>query len=244
MSDYTACAVPDCCDSAKAKGLCNRHYLRVRVHGSIDLPPKVTDMEWFEGHVDPCGPILGTDLGRCWLWTAGKQSGGYGKFRGKWLSHTVVYELLIGPVGDGLCLDHLCRNRICCNPLHLEPVTTRENILRGMGPAAIAVRTGQCQRGHLLMGENLLIVRRTGARRCLACVRLRETIKPRSKTGRTVPWSDTLRHAAEHLSAEQVRAIRIALSNGERQYMLAKQYGVDKGTISNIHRGVCYRWVT
>lgn len=70
----------------------------------------------------------------CWLWCGEINRNGYGRvwIGGKRLmTHRVVYELLVGPIEDGLVLDHLCRNRRCCNPKHMEPVTVRENTLRG-----------------------------------------------------------------------------------------------------------------
>lgn len=74
------------------------------------------------------------ELTECWLWAGQQNRNGYGriKVQGRWLMvHRLVYELHIGPIGEGLVLDHLCRNRLCCNPKHLEPVTSRENTLRG-----------------------------------------------------------------------------------------------------------------
>src|ERR1017187_5210266 len=70
----------------------------------------------------------------CWPWLASKQNMGYGQVRAETertmiLAHRVAYELLIGPIPLGLTLDHLCRNRGCVNPTHLEPVTLRENTL-------------------------------------------------------------------------------------------------------------------
>ena len=80
--------------------------------------------------------------GFCWNWTAGTSAKGYGCFRlgghdGKRTSaHRVAYELLVGPIPDGLELDHLCRNRRCVNPDHLEPVTGDENKRRSPAMAA------------------------------------------------------------------------------------------------------------
>lgn len=83
--------------------------------------------------------------GTCWLWTASIRATGYGQFRvGKRTrdAHRVAWELTNGSVPDGLQLDHLCRNRACVRPDHLEPVTQRENILRGTAPTAVnAVKT-------------------------------------------------------------------------------------------------------
>lgn len=93
-------------------------------------------------------------------------------------AHRVVYEELVGPIPDGLMLDHLCRVRHCVNPEHLEPVTNRENVLRGEGHSAKAARATHCLKGHPYAGENLRILS-NGWRRCRACHRERERIRAR-----------------------------------------------------------------
>lgn len=85
----------------------------------------------------------------CWNWTAAVDPGtGYGKFHvapGETANaHRVAYELLAGPVPDGLDLDHLCRTRACVNPAHLEPVTRRVNLLRGETLAAAHAAGRDC----------------------------------------------------------------------------------------------------
>ena len=73
----------------------------------------------------------------CWNWKAGSRRG-YGRItkgrrgEGKLTAHRVVYELLVGKIPDGMVLDHLCRNKLCVNPIHLEIVTSKENTLRGI----------------------------------------------------------------------------------------------------------------
>lgn len=120
-----------------------------------------------------------TDDG-CWIWTGAgtRTAGGYGqaKVRGKnALLHRWMYERLIGPVPEGLQLDHLCRTKRCCNPAHLEPVTNRVNSLRGNNLCARRARQTHCYRGHPLWGDNLYVIRATGSRQCRACVRERRS---------------------------------------------------------------------
>ena len=107
----------------------------------------------------------------CWLWEASCGRNGYGCFQvGKKnrKAHRVSYELHIGPIPDGLQLDHLCRNRCCVNPDHLEPVTNRENCLRGETGKYQRDKT-HCPHGHPYSGSNLMM-RPNGKRRCRACV--------------------------------------------------------------------------
>lgn len=92
--------------------------------------------------------------------------------------HRLVYEQLREPVPDGLVLDHLCRNRACCNPDHLEPVTNRENVLRGISPAAVRAKQAHCIHGHPL--EYVVF---SGRRRrfCRVCDRRRKLKPPRTE---------------------------------------------------------------
>ena len=87
----------------------------------------------------------------CWLWIGAVSVNGYGKLkvnRRTKLAHRVVYEDLVGPIPAGLTLDHLCRNRQCVNPRHLEPVTLRINTLRGETVTARAAARTTCPAGH------------------------------------------------------------------------------------------------
>ncbi|MEU2393982.1 HNH endonuclease signature motif containing protein [Streptomyces sp. NPDC007369] len=109
--------------------------------------------------------------GGCWEWTGHIMNSGYGRF---WLdgeqqyAHRVAYEVLRGPIPAGLVIDHLCRNRRCANPDHLEPVTNRTNILRGEGFAARRARQTHCLRGHLFDNGNTYVAR-NGTRKCRRC---------------------------------------------------------------------------
>lgn len=111
----------------------------------------------------------------CIEWTGHLAGGGYGRFwfEGKnALAHRWIYERCVGPIPDGLQLDHLCRVRHCVNPDHLEPVTASENVRRGLAPRAAAARgrsITHCPAGHPYTAENTYTNR--GGRACLICKR-------------------------------------------------------------------------
>lgn len=117
-----------------------------------------------------------TDGSGCWLWVGRIDRDGYGEYsvNRHWRrAHRVAWQTLVGPIPDGLVIDHLCRVRRCVNPAHLEPVTNSENIRRGMAGAHNLIKT-HCPWGHPLEDGNLVTSdARRGGRNCLTCARER-----------------------------------------------------------------------
>ena len=108
----------------------------------------------------------------CWVWALSLDPDGYGHIRlgsrtdgtrRRMLAHRFAYQQFMGPLDPALTIDHLCRNRACVNPAHLEQVTPRENTQRGARATA-----NECAKGHPFSGDNL-VVTRSGKRRCREC---------------------------------------------------------------------------
>lgn len=114
-----------------------------------------------------CSKVQASASG-CWEWTGYKSDQGYAVLRSggrRWQAYRFSYEVFIGEIGEGLYLDHLCRNPSCVNPLHLEPVTNKENVLRGIGPSAQNARKVTCINGHPFTR-----IATDGSRRCQTCM--------------------------------------------------------------------------
>jgi len=136
----TECHIIGCPNDEQLRGgLCDMHYRRFRRNGTAGAPESMRiigdDVARFWSYVDQSGPVptYPADLGPCWLWTGYRDKFGYGYMgiASKPIGvHRVAWEILVGPIPDGLTIDHLCRNTSCVNPEHLEPVTNSENIRR------------------------------------------------------------------------------------------------------------------
>ena len=125
------CTVPGCAEKHLAKNLCRKHYLRNWKHGD----PNIIKVQRGIAAVERVRLRLRIDPTGCWIYTGCLTSRGYGHIRfGKTMKmvHRVMFEHQKGPVPDGMDVDHICRNRACCNPDHLEAVSHKENVRRGV----------------------------------------------------------------------------------------------------------------
>ena len=162
-----SCSVDGCARPRSAHGYCHPHYMRWKRHGDPlagQQSKSKTRAEAFWSNV--------RKTETCWLWQ-GRKVRGYGLM---WADghdvqvHRWSYERFVGPIPDGLVIDHLCRNPSCVNPQHLEPVTSLTNTMRSpIAPAAINARKTHCIHGHPFTGENLIVWR--GKRACRECKR-------------------------------------------------------------------------
>lgn len=170
------CTIDGCDRPLLCKGVCNLHYKRIAAHGDPQILLAGGDeVERFWRRV--------RKTRTCWIWTGGLTGAGYGivsceprKPNGRLTSkgaHRYAYELLVGPIPEGLVLDHLCRVPACVNPSHLEPVTPGENARRGVSPIPANALKTECAQGHPFDEDNTRIDPKTGHRSCWTCRRER-----------------------------------------------------------------------
>lgn len=172
MADRT-CSIVDCNKPSVARGWCSSHYSRWHSYGdplgtsTFRLAGDTPEQKLLLNHtVDP-------DSG-CWRWNGSVQRDGYGVIRAfgsNMLTHRLAHELWIGPIPQGLTIDHVaargCVHRNCFNPAHLEAVTHAENVARGRAGEYHRTRT-ECAQGHPFDEANTR-QRRDGARACRIC---------------------------------------------------------------------------
>lgn len=175
------CSVEGCDKPKRDAGMCGMHYTRKRRHGD----PSIRKLP-FWSHSVPAPERFWATVEKtdgCWLWTGGIRLDGYGRFYvgRSTLAHRFSYETLVGPIPDGLCLDHLCHNadpactagsacvhRRCVNPAHLAAVPLRENALSGKSVSAVNARKTHCKNGHPFDEANTYVHPKKG-RACRIC---------------------------------------------------------------------------
>lgn len=208
MRNIGPCSIGGCERRAVCRELCAAHYEAYRTSASFIRLPPLTEDERFWAKVEK---QRGRDA--CWLWTAALTDNGYGLFCPTpdtiVRAHRWAWENEHGRAfPDRLQADHLCHtrdaecrprgqepctHRRCVRPSHIEPVTSRENTLRGGSPAARYVATGLCANGHPFTPETT-VIRPDGSRRCRICLR---------------EWSRSPEQRAKHAQRERDRKERL-----------------------------------
>lgn len=160
------------------KGIFTRDPNRVYPRGDHGRLKAIPLWDRFFAKVNKKGPRFGPWKLHCWLWTTQLNDGGYGVIsvnRKPQRAHRVAWQWYRGTIPQGLELDHLCRNRACVNPAHMELVTRQENLRRGIGIGGLVSRQQKaathCKRGHRFDVANSYYSPSGGGRRCLTCKR-------------------------------------------------------------------------
>lgn len=165
---HRICSIKGCDSAQAARGWCSEHYRRWvdfgDPHGVRPDPKRPRSLPAIKARTI-------TDENGCWVWQ-GRIDRGYGRI-GTDRVYRLTYEAVNGPIPEGLEIDHLCRNRACCNPEHLEAVTHRENLMRSTNPIARQALKTHCLNGHPFAGENLRITPK-GHRICRECQQARK----------------------------------------------------------------------
>lgn len=153
------CMIDECSNEVRTASLCTKHYFRKRRTGSTDLVlPDPRERFWSK--------VKKTKT--CWIFQ-GAYGHGQFKLNGKSvMAHRYAWEITNGPIPDGLVIDHLCRTPACVRPSHLEPITQKENVRRGVSIVAENAAKTHCKRGHEFTLENTHLDS-GGRRRCRMC---------------------------------------------------------------------------
>jgi ferredoxin-like protein FixX len=175
---------------------------------------KLNEVERFKASIR-----VDADTG-CHIWTGALNTKGYGRFGGGEMAHRAALRLAGIAVPTGFEVDHLCRQRCCVNPQHLDVVTHRENIARA---AALIVA---CPAGHPYSGSNLSV--RNGKRVCRECGRLRATAKYQPKSPR---------RRRRHLLPDEVARVRELIASGTSHSRIGEMMCLSAAAVSNIRTG-------
>lgn len=239
MTGRPPCSVLGCERPIKTwkSGLCSAHLQRQNKGLPLDYRPIINRTYlpaetrfWLKVDKNGLIPAERPELGPCWTWTAQINNQGYavlGVASRPAAAHRFAYQLLVGPIPEGLHLDHLCRNRGCVNPSHLEPVTCRENLLRGNTHAAMNVAKTHCPHGHEYTTENTGTYK--GSRYCRTCGRLRARTRfgyqgnPRPEERTQCPRGHPYDEANTYVTRSGHRTCRTCHNERGREYKRLKR---------------------
>lgn len=169
------CSFPDCGKPVKRREWCTGHLSQFYCGKTLrPLRATITQTQRFWGKVERRRPD------ECWHWQASLYRNGYGQFDNG-LAHRFAYADAVAVIPDGLVIDHLCGQKSCVNPRHLEPVTVAANTQRGYSAnvsgthrRALMRQRTHCKHGHELTPENTYVTPREGWRVCRTCKRARD----------------------------------------------------------------------
>lgn len=178
--DGLICEAPDCMRRPAASGVCLLHYKRLRRNGTFGLYESESITRYMAARsFTVAASASRPGLGACIEWRGSRLSNGYGAIRVRshhnQLAHRVAFHLAYGEIPEGAVIDHLCRNRACVNPAHLEAVSNEENLRRGLGYRLRNGMDSSCIHGHEYTPENTYRnPNKPSDIRCRECARARD----------------------------------------------------------------------
>ena len=173
------CSLDGCNGTHQARGYCFKHWKKWRKYGDpLGGYAPLTAREYLDANT--------TRAGECLEWTGAFLSNGYGsvgiRSLGAALAHRLAYRESVGPIPDGLQIDHLCRNRACVNPEHLEAVPQEVNMRRGWGSRLQNGMDTKCLHGHEYTPANTYVnPNNPKDKRCRECSRIRDAGRIRNR---------------------------------------------------------------
>lgn len=192
------------------------------------------DIARFWSKVDKNGPVPThrPELGPCWLWLGSLARAGYAQFSSYAgaMAHQFSYVLHKGHVPNGLEIDHLCRNRFCSNPEHLEAVTHQVNVLRGISPPAYHAQATHCPAGHEYSESDRNV---RGERQCRICIRARAVESGGRSRG-------VMRSGPRKLTDADVVEMHRMTRNGVKYADIAEHFEMSYSSVEKTIRG--FRW--